>query len=115
MTARRRTNKRKSMKGKAQYISKEQLRWPGADVIDFRAIIHYENFGLHFQIRSDKNGQLCDFQPRIGNIHSTLQGRPVDLISNEELFNTIKAELLKLNDAQLESLLAQYPASIRQK
>lgn len=115
MTARRRTNKRKSMKGKAQHISKEQLRWRGADVIDFRDILHYEIFGIHFKIREDKNGQLCDIQPRIGYLHSTLQGRPVDLIGNGELNNTIKAELQKLNDEQLESLLAQYPASTHQK
>lgn len=115
MTARRKTIKRKSMKGIAQYVSKDQLKRPCAEIVNFKAVIHYENFGLHFQIRADKNGQLCDIQPRIGNIHTTLQGRPVDLISYKELFNAIKTELLKLNDMQLESLLAQYPATVKSK
>lgn len=100
---------------KTKKVQEPAVKYYTAEIVNFKAVIHYENFGLRFQIRADKNGQLCDIQPRIGNIHTTLQGRPVDLISNEELFNAIKTELLKLNDMQLESLLAQYPATVKSK
>ena len=34
-------------------------------------------------VRTDKNGQLCDIQPRLGTIHTDYQGRPWELIEEE--------------------------------
>ncbi len=106
MTARRRTNKRKSMKGITQSVSKKSLRLQGSHIRDFRKVVTFKYDGIDVFLRTDKNGQLCDIQPRFGNIHSNYQGRPLDNIDAVELGTEIGTIIGSLNEEQLSTLIA---------
>lgn len=104
MTARRRTIRRRSMK--TQSVSKKSLRWQGSHIRDFREIATFNCKGIEIFLKADKNGQLCDIQPRFGNIHSTYQGRPIDCINATELGNEIGTIIGSLSKEQLSALIA---------
>lgn len=106
MTARRRTIRRRSMKGIAQSVSKKSLRWQGSHIIDFREIITFDCKDIEIFLKVDKNGQLCDIQPRFGNIHSTYQGRPLNNIDAVELGTEIGTVIESLSKEQLSALIA---------
>lgn len=107
MTARRRTIKRKSMKGITQSVSKKSLRWKGSHLVDFKEVISFNCKGIEIFLKTDKNGQLCDIQPRLGNIHSTYQGRPIGCIdAATELGNEIGIIISSLSKEQLSALIA---------
>ena len=106
MTARRKTIKRRSMKGIAQSVTKKSLRWQGSHIRDFKKVVTFKYDDIDVFLKTDKNGQLCDIQPRFGNIHSNYQGRPLDNIDAMELGTEIGAVIENLSKEQISALIA---------
>ena len=50
--------------------------------------INYTVKGVKYKLQFDKNGQLCDLQPRIGDVFNTYKGRVRTFIP--EIINMIK-------------------------
>ena len=50
--------------------------------------INYTVKGVKYKLQFDKNGQLCDLQPRIGDVFNTYKGRVRTFIP--EIIDAIK-------------------------
>lgn len=61
--------------------------------------------GVCIILRTDKNGQICDIQPRLGYLHSNYQGRPLSLIPVDEFYEEAAEILNSLPREEFEKLL----------
>lgn len=104
MTARRRTIKRRSMRGIAQSVSRKSLRWPEGTVLNFKNSVSFKYRDYEVIIQTSKSGQLCDIQPRLGTIYSDFQGVQLFSVSGSsvgfKLTEALKTEIDKLMVAE---------------
>ena len=73
--------------GKAQPMAKNN-KFP-------KGKINYTVKGVKYKLQFDKTGQLCDLQPRVGDVFNTYKGRVRTFIP--EIINMIK-DYAKNND-----------------
>lgn len=72
-------------------------------------------------IKTDKNKQICDVQPRIGQLHTTYQGRPLlTAIGSleekfEETLNQMPEEEIRYLSSGNEERAKEFNLKIKQK
>ena len=64
-------------------------------------------------IKTDKNNQICDIQPRVGNIFSTYHGRPFETNHNQILEEMI-SELNTLSKKEIDELKVKNQENLKE-
>ena len=69
-----------------------------------KSISYFKHLEVLCVIKTDKNLQICDLQPRLGMMHTTYQGRPKTLLTEATVYNDFCEHLNNLPEEKVKEL-----------